>query len=1128
MLDSQCRSQKILRSTPPRIGVRGRLVYPGQATGSGQQKNVSAGKQLVTGGTEDQFLPHLRSSILRANRIDIAVAFTKSSGLSLIFDSLHEALVSGEPAAIRFLTSDYLGVTDPEALRDLLVLSEYGMDVRLYQSGDQGFHLKAYLFAFSTPHGESSAWAFVGSSNLTAPALTASLEWNYRIERDESPSGILEAQTAFEELWDSHRANAVSDQTVDEYARRRVAPTLRIAPGSDDAEEGAPTPRPVQTQALAELAMTRQAGYKSALVVMATGLGKTHLAAFDAAQFDARTVLFVAHREEILAQAHKVFQRVFPNARLGAYTRVKRDTKADMLFASVQTLSRLNHLERFEHDHFDYIIVDEFHHAQAPTYRRLIAKFRPRFLLGLTATPDRTDGADIRALCDENVVFSYSLFDAVREGYLCPFSYYGIRDASVDYEEIPWRNGKFDPQELENKLATIKRAEHVYKEWAAKRQERTLAFCVSKRHADFMAERFNRRGVAAAAVYGGSELDRAQALELLKLGEIEVIFSVDLFSEGVDLPTIDTIMMLRPTESRILFLQQLGRGLRRHHEKELLVVLDFIGNHKSFLTKPQALFGIEPTSNDVLRFVTDYENGDLALPPGCFVNFDLEVISFLKSLHTGAPRADYELLRDSLQRRPTAGEYYRSGSSMRAVVNEHGSWFSLVNEMGDLVPSEQAAFERHKLFLAELGSTRMSRSFKMVLVEAFLALDGFRAAPTIDQICQASREVFQRKRWLIPDLRQDVREVDSVKPRLFREYWKANPINAWTGGNLPAGSKHWFDVHDATFRFAETVRPADAQALSDMVRELIEFRLAEYAGRTASPIGEPSQIAAEPAASYGAESRRDVLYFPDIPVACGHFRSGSTGVDEFRQVRAPEDKPDEMYFVARATGDSMSHGERPVRDGDYLLLSYGPTKTEVVESGIYVIERTVEPEPEYVLRQVERKEDGTLVLVASNPAFEDIRMTDDMRAIARLVRVLGPLEFSVGKSFTRPEVPALFGEEFNPGNWNSGHISLPGKNAIVLFVTLNKQGKASQHRYADRWIDSRTLNWQSQNSTTPVSKKGQEIINHKRRGMAVHLFLRNRRLNSAGKGAPFTYYGRVEYESHSGSGPVDVRFKLVD
>jgi superfamily II DNA or RNA helicase len=247
----------------------------------------------------------------------------------------------------------------------------------------------------------------------------------------------------FQALFDDPRAVPLTSNWIEHYELRRRKDLPSVAPGSTDPEPPPPKPTVVQQEALEALQTTRQEGYRRGLVVMATGLGKTYLAAFDAQQADARRVLFVAHREEILLQAEAAFQSVLPSARIGQYRGEVRETDADMLFASVQTMHRAKHLERFSPEHFDYIVVDEFHHAQAKTYRRLLHHFRPRFLLGLTATPERSDQSDILALCDENLVYAYDLFRGIQAGLLCPFHYYGIHDEAVRYEEIPWRSGKF-------------------------------------------------------------------------------------------------------------------------------------------------------------------------------------------------------------------------------------------------------------------------------------------------------------------------------------------------------------------------------------------------------------------------------------------------------------------------------------------------------------------------------------------------------------------------------------------------------------------------------------------------------------------------------------------------------------
>ena len=1078
------------------------------------------GHRLVTGGA-DHFLPHLSGAFAQATQADLAVAFVKTTGLRLLLPDLESMIESDSPRRVRVLTSDYLDITDPEALRLLLLLQERGAEVRVYTTKTGSFHLKAYIFSTMSHGALVAGTAFIGSSNISRQALQDGLEWNYRVVYP-SDAGFLEARQRFEQLFAHPATVALSDTWIEAYEQRRLPPSRSIAPGSHE-QEAPPEPTPIQEEALEALRASRENGYRRGLVVLATGLGKTWLAAFDAVRMGARRILFVAHREEILGQAAATFVRILPRKRVGYYTGRSRDGDVDVLCASVQTLGKAEHLERFAPQHFDYIVVDEFHHAAATTYRRLLTHFAPSFLLGLTATPDRTDQSDILSLCDDNLVYSCHLFAGIEAGLLAPFHYYGIQDEAVDYREVPWRNGRFDPEQLSNKLATMARARHALREWRGKAQQRTLAFCVSTRHADYMAEQFNREGVAAAAVYSGSTLGRAQALEQLDAGTLQVVFSVDLFNEGVDLPSIDTVMMLRPTESKILFLQQLGRGLRRSAGKEQLVVLDFIGNHQGFLHKPQALFGAGATYGALAAFAQKAEQQALDLPSGCYVNYDLSIINFLKALDDGGTQKDYEALRDVLGRRPTLSEFYRSGSSLRAMRQQFGHWFALVRLMGDLSQPQTSALEQGEALLREVEvEQRMQKSFKMVLLEALLELDGLRHPVPLALLTQRSRLVLDRRRALLTDLPDDVRSV-SADSSAWANYWRRNPVMAWIGGNRSPDVAAPFQLEGALFGLTERISHDVVPALGELLQELVDYRLAAY----------ESQLPSEPTASnvlrFPGKPRPvvELPYFPNLKIACGHFKTGRADSEEHRVLPASYGSLDpSRHFIARATGNSMDGGKNPVRDGDYLLLELmSPTRAGSITGAVVAIERQDDSgDNQYLLRVVTKNREGQYVLKANNPDYQDLLATDEMRTLARLRAVIDPLDLAVGQSFPREDIPALFGEAFNPGSWNVGHVTLNEKKVHVLLVTLNKQGKAQEHRYQDHWIDEQHFHWQSQNSTTPQSKRGREIIEHSSRGIAIHLFVRDGKLAN-GKAAPFVYYGQVEYQSHQGSSPMSVVFK---
>lgn len=1082
-------------------------------------KHPAPHKKLTTGGREHHFLPKLCQAIKSADRVEMAVAFVKTTGLNLLFPDLVSALQrQPTPAQLRILTSDYLDITDPEALRKLMLLQEQGAEVCVYQSQSNSFHMKAYLFAGCSSGSQRWGRAFIGSSNISRQALQDGLEWNYQVDYPPD-TGYLEAVSRFDELFRHSNVVPLTDQWIDEYDQRRIPPPQPLAPGSTE-QEPPPVPTEVQESALAALDDTRQEGYRRGLVVLATGLGKTWLSAFDAVQLGARRVLFVAHREEILYQAAETFLRIKPNSRVGFYMGQQRDHAVDILCASVQTLGKEAHLERFSPAHFDYIVVDEFHHAAAPTYHRLLSHFAPQFLLGLTATPDRTDRSDILSLCDDNLVYEYPLFDGVRGNFLVPFHYYGIFDDTVEYAEIPWRNGKFDPNLLANKLATLGRARHALRVWRQRKQSRTLAFCVSRQHADFMAERFKREGVQAAAVHGESGMSRGEALDLLEAGELEIIFSVDLFNEGVDLPAIDTVLLLRPTESKILFLQQIGRGLRKSEGKDKLVVLDFVGNHQSFLHKPQALMGQAMTHRQLADFARKAESNRLDLPEGCFINYDLEVIEFLKGLDTNGAEKDYQALKDTLGRRPTLTEYYHFGANLTKARKQHGSWFGLLRDMGDLTDPEATLLAVCDRFLLEVETTSMTKSFKMILLEAFQALSGWRRAPTLEELSAESWKILTRRPKLFAEVAESVRNTDG-RSSVWLSYWKKNPVDHWNNKAPP-----FFQLDNDRFAPGFLVPTEQLDGFELMVQELIDYRLASYEARIDSRTSD-SEGNVIPMERSGTE----LPYFPTLRIACGHFRNSRAEAEEYRSLGSGYGRLDPArHFIARASGDSMNGGKNPIHDGDYLLLEQvNPERAGSITGKTLAIERVDETgDTQYLLRTVQ-KANGQYLLRAANPDYDDLLVTPELaeqfRTFARLEAVITPLEMAVGQEFRREDIPELFGAEFNVGNWNSGHVILNEASAHILLVTLNKQGRVDDHRYVDHWVDQDTFHWQSQRATSPESKRGRELVNHQSLGISLHLFVRDNRLRN-GKAAPFTYYGPVQYQSHEGSAPMSVLFRL--
>jgi hypothetical protein len=473
-----------------------------------------------------------------------------------------------------------------------------------------------------------------------------------------------------------------------------------------------------------------------------------------------------------------------------------------------------------------------------------------------------------------------------------------------------------------------------------------------------MANQFNRDGVRAVAVHSRSEVNRHESMDQLRRGELDVVFSVDLFNEGVDVPDIDTVMMLRPTESKVLFLQQIGRGLRRQENKERLVILDFIGNHRAFLNKPQALFNVGATYNALAEFARRAENQMLALPDGCYVNYDLKIIEFLKSLSTTGIADDYDALQASLGRRPTLSELYWAGVNIKLLEKQYGSWWEFVDQQGDLSTVEKRCLSQHGGFFRVLHSTEMTKSFKMILLEALLENDGFRRPATVQQLVADSRAVFQRRPDLQADLPKELRAADASDAD-WRRYWEKNPINAWIGGNLTNKDEAWFKLEDGRFRPVFTIAELEVEAFTGMTQELVEYRLLRYQERIrTAESGADNVVPFEP-----HEQRIELPYFPNIRIACGHFKTGTADAEEYRSLPVTYGRLDpSRHFIARASGNSMNGGKTPIHDGDYLLLEVVTSQSAgSITGNVMAIERQDETgDNQYLLRVVKKISRGSL------------------------------------------------------------------------------------------------------------------------------------------------------------------------
>lgn len=809
-------------------------------------------------------------------------------------------------------------------------------------------------------------------------------------------------------------------------------------------------------------------------MVLATGLGKTWLSAFDSAHPEYQRVLFVAHREEILNQAMATFRRVRPLAQLGRYMGEERTADAEVLFASIQTLGRQRHLDVFARDAFDYIIVDEFHHAAATTYRRLIDYFAPKFLLGLTATPERTDGGDLLALCQENLVYRCDVVRGIREGLLCPFSYVGVPD-EVDYTNIPWRSAHFDEAALTAAVATQSRAQNALEQYRKHGGKRTLAFCCSQRHADFMREFFVGHGVRAAAVHAGPTSDpRATALEQLSAGEIDVLFAVDMFNEGLDLPKIDTVMMLRPTESQILWLQQFGRGLRCSPGKERLRVVDYIGNHRTFLIKPRTLLGVGPGDQALAAALREVQAGRWDLPPGCDVTYDLAAVDILTSLlrlrqGDETIKAYYLDFRERHGVRPTASETFHDGYNPRSLRAGFGSWLGFVKAMADMTTDQSAALAAAGSLLADLEVTKMTKSFKMLVLLAMLNLDRLPGAISLEDLTSEVRRVASRSAPLRADFGVPLEETAT-----FTRYLEDNPIAAWAGGRDTDGDAHFTytnGVFSSTFNVPVNLR----EALQELVRELVEWRLAEYLQRPSAAPGNASSFVTKVSHAQG----KPILFLPD---------------------RAQTPLVPQGWTTITANGQ--------VYEASFVKVAINVVRKPHTDQNLL-------PELLRGWFGADAGKPGTAFRVSFAQDGDQWHMAPVTSALSRDVRLWKP--------YMRDQIPGLFGLKFTTAIWNSGFVSVPGH--LFLLVTLDKDDLLEAHHYKDHFLAPDSFEWQSQNRTARTSRHGEMIHDHEQRGLQVHLFVRRaKRVN--GDSAPFVYCGELDFVAWERDEPITVRWRL--
>jgi superfamily II DNA or RNA helicase/diadenosine tetraphosphate (Ap4A) HIT family hydrolase len=801
---------------------------------------------LAAGSPHSPLWRSISQRVSSAAEVDLLASFVQPSGLDLIQLSIFAALRAG--AKIRILVGDYLYITSAEALQRLVgwmalaaeeIPNKGPLEVRLAEISKlpfkpDSFHPKAWRIIDS-----SGGLLVVGSSNLSRAALETGVEWNLIGQTTGAEPIDLELARAFTDLW--QQATPLDDALVSNYAQHaKEAHRKFIPPESVDLTAIIYQPRPWQIDALESLDQIRANAYRRALVAVATGLGKTWLAAFDVLAVGKLLkrqprVLIIAHRAEILVQAEATvrtaMQSEWDETVVTWYLGASRDMNGDLVIASVQKLTRPEGLAELERQHFDYVVIDEVHHAQAPSYRRVMARLNATFTLGLTATPERTDGVDVASLFDDVLAWQATVGDGIAEGSLVPFHYLGLKD-DVDFEQIPWRNGRFDPTALEERLENSERMERLWTAWQVDSAARTLVFCCSRRHALYTRDWLRRRNVRASAVFSGSGGDpRSDSLSDFIGGKLQALCVVDLFNEGLDVPDVDRVIMLRPTESKVIFLQQLGRGLRAAENKLRLKVIDFVGNHRVFASRLTHLLSIgnrSATWTDLKEFLTGAVPD---LPDGCLMDLEFEAKELMLRLvpNTGLAVIEaYRSMRDELGRRPSPSELFHHGYLPRTLAVKFDSWFGFVSKEDDLTADEREVFASFESWLAMLEGTNLNKSYKMVVLRVLLDQDALWVGMEIEKLAAACREFLLSHPTLRHDLPPTQQFPDPSKAPIqaWAAWWLEWLLSRWM--DAQAG-RHWFkrvgDRFLAAFPCPEHLRPD----FESMTTELVDYRLAHYA-----------------------------------------------------------------------------------------------------------------------------------------------------------------------------------------------------------------------------------------------------------------------------------------------------------
>ncbi|WP_207730353.1 DUF3427 domain-containing protein [Clostridium botulinum] len=753
-------------------------------------------------------LSEIISELNKCEEFFISVAFITNSGILPLLETLKVLNRKGIKGKI--LTTDYLNFSEPKALKKLLEFPN--IEIKLYSK--ENFHTKGYIFRYKDHYK-----LIVGSSNLTQTALTKNKEWNLKVSSLEEGSLTEGVIWEFNQLW--NEADKLTIQWIEtyediyrkqvEFARKSKIPRL---------SQYKLKPNKMQVEAIQGLERLRENGQDRGILISATGTGKTYLSAFELRNYNPKRALFIVHREQIAKQALNSFRNVFGDTRsMGILSGTSKDVEKDFIFCTIQTLSKDEVLQSFDKNEFDYIIIDEVHKAGANSYQKIVNYFNPKFLLGMTATPERSDDFDIFKMFNYNIAYEIRLQQALEEDLLCPFHYFGVSDVTIDGIEL-------DDNTDFKYLVADERIKHIIDKinfygYCGERVK-GLIFCSDKKEAKELSDIFNTNGYRTVALTGeSSQEERERAIERLEqdetLNSLDYIFTVDIFNEGVDIPSVNQVVMLRPTKSSIIFVQQLGRGLRKNKFKEYVVIIDFVGNYNSNFLIPIALSGDKTFNKDTIR---KYVMEGTRVIPGCStINFDeiskkkiFESIDLANFNNIKLIKESYFNLKQKIGRIPRLSDFdkFDSIDPLRIFATKLGSYYNFLKKYDKEYTVELNDLE--SLFIEFISKKLASgkRPHELIMI----------------------KNIIHNKVDLIGELKHELKEMYNID---FKEITKTNVINILTN-EFPTGSAKktyskciFLERKDNYYIISSEFKKCIENIyFKEMVMELIDFGLSRY------------------------------------------------------------------------------------------------------------------------------------------------------------------------------------------------------------------------------------------------------------------------------------------------------------